>query len=74
MCSSDLGVSKATWRWLAVLVVILVGLAVGRVVPGRFGYWLDLGLVLFACYLTGCAIGSLLRAWFVSRQRPRPAA
>lgn len=68
------GVSKVAMRWLAALAVVLVGLAVGRVLPGRFGYWLDLGLVLFACYLVGCAIGSLLRNWVVSRQRAAPAA
>jgi len=55
------GISKATAQRLAVLVVILVGVAVARLVPGRFGYWLDLGLVMFAAYLVGCAIGSWLR-------------
>jgi hypothetical protein len=68
------GVSKVTARWLAVLVAVLVAVAAAHVAPGRFGYWLDLGLILFACYLIGCAIGSYLRAWVVSRQRPRPAA
>jgi hypothetical protein len=43
-------------------------------VPGRFGYWLELGLVLFACYLVGCAIGSWLRDWVISRPRPAPSA
>ena len=48
----------------------VVALAVSRVVPGRSGYWLDLGLVLFACYLIGCAIGSRLRSgWCRGRQR-----
>ena len=68
------GVSRATARWLAVLVVALVGLSVARVIPGRFGYWLDLGLVLFACYLIGCAIGSWLRNRVVSRPPPARAA
>jgi hypothetical protein len=36
-------------------------------VPGRPGYWLDLGLGLFAVYLVGCAIGSWLRDRVVSR-------
>jgi hypothetical protein len=60
-------VSKRTARWLAGLAVILVAVALARVVPGRPGYWLDLGLVLFAVYLVGCAIGSWLRDRVVSR-------
>jgi hypothetical protein len=64
------GISKATAQRLAVLVVILVGVAVARLVPGRFGYWLDLGLVMFAAYLVGCTIGSGLRDRFISRQAP----
>ena len=64
------GVSKNLARWLSVLAVALVGVALARVVPGRFGYWLDLGLVLFALYLCGCAVGSWLRDWFVSRSAP----
>jgi hypothetical protein len=42
------------------------------VVPGRPGYWLDLGLVLFAVYLVGCAIGSWLRDRVVSRHTIAP--
>jgi len=64
------GVSKVAARWLAVLVAALVALALARLVPGRFGYWLDLGLIMFACYLAGCAVGSWLRDWVVSRSRP----
>ena len=55
------GVSKALARWLAVLVAALLAAALARVVPGRPGYWLDLGLLMFALYLIGCLIGSLLR-------------
>jgi hypothetical protein len=55
------GVSKRTARVLAVLVAALVGAALARVIPGRPGYWLDLGLMMFALYLAGCAIGSWLR-------------
>jgi len=61
------GVSKNMKRWLAVLAAALVAAALARAVPGRFGYWLDLGLVMFALYLVGCAIGSWLRDWVVSR-------
>ncbi len=67
-------VSKLTAGLLDLLAAVLVGLSVSRVVPGRFGYWLDLGLILFACYLVGCAIGSWLRDWVVSRPPARPAA
>jgi uncharacterized membrane protein YfcA len=67
------GVSKVTARWLSALAVIVVGLAVAKIVPGRFGYWLDLGLILFGCYLVGCAIGSWLRDWVVSRAAAKAA-
>jgi hypothetical protein len=62
-------VSKVMIRWLAALAAALVAAALARVIPGRPGYWLDLGLVMFAAYLAGCAVGSWLRDWVVSRQR-----
>jgi hypothetical protein len=55
------GVSKRMTIVLAVLVAIIVGAALARVIPGRPGYWLDLGLIMFAFYLAGCSAGSLLR-------------
>jgi hypothetical protein len=64
------GVSKVTSRWLAVLAAALVAAALARVIPGRPGYWLDLGLVMFALYLAGCTVGSWLRAWVVSSNAP----
>jgi len=64
------GVSKTLARWLAVLAAVLVAAAFARVVPGRFGYWLDLGLIMFALYLCGCAVGSWLRDRVVSRSAP----
>src|ERR1700731_4204020 len=64
------GVSKVTSRWLAVLVAALVAAALARLVPGRPGYWLDLGLVMFALYLAGCAVGSWLRDWVLARSAP----
>jgi UDP-N-acetylmuramyl pentapeptide phosphotransferase/UDP-N-acetylglucosamine-1-phosphate transferase len=64
------GVSKLTARWLAVLVAALVAVALARVVPGRPGYWLDLGLTMFALYLAGCTVGSWLRDRVVSRHVP----
>ncbi len=62
-------VSRVTGRWLMALVVLLAAAAVARVIPGRAGYWLDLGLVMFALYLVGCTIGSCLRGWVVFRHR-----
>ena len=64
------GVSKLTARWLAVLAAALVALALAHVIPGRPGFWLDLGLSMFALYLAGCAVGSWLRDWALSQDRP----
>ena len=63
------GVSKTTARWLAGLAAALVAAALTHVVPGRSGYWLDLGLIMFALYLAGCAVGSWLRDRALSRPR-----
>ncbi|SIN95083.1 hypothetical protein SAMN05443247_00944 [Bradyrhizobium erythrophlei] len=64
------GVSKTLAQWLAVLAAALVAAAFARIVPGRFGYWLDLGLIMFALYLCGCAVGTWLRERVVSRSAP----
>jgi uncharacterized membrane protein YjjP (DUF1212 family) len=64
------GVSKTLARWLALLAAALVAAAFARIVPGRFGYWLDLGLIMFALYLCGCAVGTWLRERVVSRSAP----
>lgn len=64
-------VSRNLMRGLSALAVVLVGLALARLVPGRAGYWLDLALVMFAVYLVGCAIGSWLRDRVVSRHVPQ---
>jgi hypothetical protein len=66
------GVSKLLARGLSVLAAALVAAALTRVIPGRPGYWLDLGLVMFASYLAGCALGSWLRDWALSRSAPAP--
>lgn len=63
-------VSRRVSWWLAALAVVLVAASLARVVPGRPGYWLDLGLLMFVPYLAGCAVGSWLRDWVVSRHAP----
>lgn len=64
------GVSKLTSRWLGALAALLLAAALARVIPGRPGYWLDLGLVMLAVYLVGCAVGSWLRDRVLSRNAP----
>ena len=64
------GVSKRLAPWLGLLGAILVALALASVVPGRFGYWLDLFLIMFALYLCGCAVGTWLRVIVVKRTMP----
>jgi Ca2+/Na+ antiporter len=58
-------------RRILVVLVVVVGVALARAIPGRAGYWLDLGLVMFALYVAGCAIGSALRDRVVSRHAAR---
>jgi hypothetical protein len=64
-------VSRVWIQRLSVIVAVIIGIAIAKVVPGRFGYWLDLGLALFGFYLVGCAIGSWLRDIVVVRQQAR---
>lgn len=53
--------------WLGLAVLALLAVSFFHVIPGRPGYWLDLGLVIFALYLIGCAAGSWLRDRVVFR-------
>ncbi len=66
------GLSIRQLRWLAIVVAVLIVVAIARLLPGRFGYWLDLGLVMFAAYLLGCVIGSWLRERIVTRPNAAP--
>jgi len=63
-------VSRPVMLGLSTLAMVLVAAAFTRVIPGLPGYWLDLGLMLFVPYLAGCAVGSWLRAWVLSRSMP----
>jgi hypothetical protein len=66
------GLTRRSLRWTAVILVLAVGGAFARIVPGRIGYWLDLGLVMLAVYLLGCAIGAWLRDLLVADHRSVP--
>jgi hypothetical protein len=59
--------SRRSMALITVVVVVLLGVSLSRIVPGRPGYWLDLGLVMFVLYLIGCAIGSALRNAVLAR-------
>src|SRR3981189_1102487 len=64
------GVSGLTAWGLSGLVAVLVAVALTRLIPGRPGYWLDLGLLMFACYLVGFAGGSGVRHRVLSPPAP----
>ena len=56
--------AERSGQWLKWLLPLLAaGLVVSllRLVPGRAGYWLDLGLLMVALYMVGCQCGTWLR-------------
>lgn len=61
------GLSRLAFRRIGIAVAVLLVISLTRILPGRFGYALDLGLVMFAVYLVGCTLGSWLRFKVVSR-------
>jgi hypothetical protein len=65
------GLSKRTMQIAAVVLVLLIALSAAHLLPGRFGYWLDLGLAMLAVYFVGCAVGSWLRERVVWRAAAR---
>jgi hypothetical protein len=64
------GLTRRAMQIGAAILVVAIGAAVSRVVPGRFGYWLDLGLAMLGVYLAGCALGSWLRERLIWRSVP----
>ncbi|MDQ8730304.1 hypothetical protein [Bradyrhizobium sp. LHD-71] len=63
------GLSRRGLQWAAAVLLLAAASAFARIVPGRFGYWLDLGLLMFAAYIIGCAIGAWLRELVVADHR-----
>lgn len=64
------GLSNPALKKAAAVIAVLVLASLTRIVPGRVGLWLDLGLVMFVTYIVGCAIGSWLRHLVVSKRSP----
>ncbi len=64
------GMSKRAMQIAAVILVVAIALSATHRLPGRFGYWLDLGLAMLAAYFVGCAVGSWLRERVVWRAAP----
>ena len=61
------GLSKRGLQVAAAVLLLAVALSVSQQVPGRYGYWLDLGLAMLLAYAAGCALGSWLRERVVWR-------
>ncbi|MEH2511123.1 uncharacterized membrane protein (DUF485 family) [Nitrobacteraceae bacterium AZCC 1564] len=66
------GLSNTMMQKIGVFVVALIIASALHLAPGRAGYWLDLGLIMFGVYIAGCAVGSWLRNLVVSRDIPAP--
>jgi len=64
------GLTKRAMQVAAAILIVAIGAAASRLVPGRPGYWLDLGLVMLGVYLAGCALGSWLRERLIWRSTP----
>ncbi|TAK48567.1 MAG: hypothetical protein EPO23_08065 [Xanthobacteraceae bacterium] len=67
------GLSVAAFRRLAALVAVALVAALARLVPGQFGYWLDLAMMLLIVYLAGCSAGSALRGALIARHHANKA-
>jgi predicted flap endonuclease-1-like 5' DNA nuclease len=66
-------------RWVDAQVVVAllvfaaaILLALLRLVPGRPGYWLELGVLMVAAYLIGCFLGWLAKS-ILTREELTPA-
>ena len=70
MVQRGTGLSMLSMQIAAAILVLAIALSISRVLPGRYGYWLDLGLVMLAAYFVGCAIGSWLRERVIWRSAP----
>ncbi len=70
MVQRGTGLTMLTLQIAAAILVLAIALSASHALPGRFGYWLDLGLAMLAAYFVGCAIGSWLRERVIWRSAP----
>lgn len=64
----------APWlRWAGVGLGIAALVAVVKVAPQRFGYWIELGVLFLLAYALGCLLGAWLRGRLASAETS-PAA
>lgn len=50
------------------LLAAAIGASALRLVPGRFGLWLDIALVVSVPYAAGCLLGALVRRAVAARR------
>src|SRR5215467_8210926 len=59
--------------WGALVFVVGVIVAVLKLLPGRYGLWLEIALLMTASYIIGCFLGGLLKT-LLGAHEPRSAA
>jgi hypothetical protein len=67
------------WRggwiiWGALAFVISVIAAALKLLPGRYGLWLEIALLMFAFYVVGCFVGGSLKKLLGAHESGRPGA
>ena len=68
-------------RWsnglaIAGALAFTAGLVVAalKLLPGRFGFWLEIALLMTFAYVIGCFLGGWLKRLLGGHDRPRPVA
>jgi hypothetical protein len=61
------------WIWGALVFVVGVIVAVLKLLPGRYGLWLEIALLMTASYIIGCFLGGSLKT-LLGAHEPRSAA
>ena len=68
-----LNVPRRNWRdgwivWGALAFVIGVIIAALKLLPGRYGLWLEVALLISAFYIVGCFVGGWLKNALIVRE------